>query len=157
MKRPPIVSQVEAAQRRAPFAERKEKKRKRTQDGATTAGAAQDAGGSPPLPADVEVPVMPKRGASKRKGPGPAAKAAAAPASAEEAAAGGVLPLTGTGVAQRPVKRQRRVASDATRGKQQLVRTVALGNLSPDVRAQAVAHAQSIGQVRSHLCPSGAS
>ena len=43
------------------------------------------------------------------------------------------------------------MGSDASREKQKLVRTVALGNLTPAVRARAVAYAQAAGKV-SILC-----
>ena len=150
----PVLAQVEAAQRRAPFAERKEKKRKRTEDGVSTASAtdaAPGAVGSPALPADGETPGAPEKAAARRKGPGAAARAAAATtATTGGTAANGAAPLAGTGPAQqRPAKRQRKgVVSEGAREKQALVRTVALGNLSPAVRAQAVAYARSVGQVR---------
>jgi hypothetical protein len=43
--------------------------------------------------------------------------------------------------------------SDVAREKQRLVRTVALGNLTPGIRAAAVAYAQSVGEVISFLSP----
>ena len=115
-----LSAQVEAAQRRAPFAERKEKKRKRT-DGAPAATdeptAAAPAAASPSSPAK----------------PLPTAEQAASPAAEPK---------------QRKAKKQRADQRPPGQPKQEnpkhaLVRTVALGNLSAANREQALSYAQS--------------
>lgn len=114
------LSQVEAAQRRAPFAERKEKKRKRADDApAGTDEAAASAAAGPRSPA---APVA------------AAAPADTAAASAEPKPRQAKRPRT-----ERPPGEPKPASSNP---KHALVRTVALGNLSAGNLAQALAYVQ---------------
>ncbi|BDA47944.1 probable RNA-binding protein 28 [Coccomyxa sp. Obi] len=112
--------QVEAAQRRAPFAERKEKKRKRTDDA--------------PAPTDEPAAATPAAAApSSPTKPPPTAQQAASP-TAEPKPRKAKKQLTD----QRPAGQPKQENPKHT-----LVRTVALGNLSAANREQALAYAQS--------------
>ena len=123
---------MEAAQRRAPFAERKEKKRKHAEEGEAPAPKAS---ASSEAVADTLPALESGQAAAGRAGSGKAAQLK--PAST---AAGDASP-------KQPPKKRQRVGSDAAREKQKMVRTVALGNLTPAVRAGAIAYAQTAGKV----------
>lgn len=115
-----LYAQVEAAQRRAPFAERKEKKRKRT-DNAT---------------AHTDEPAAAKPAAAS---PSTSGKP---PTTAEQAASPSAEPKP------RKTKKQRTEQRAPGQPKQEnpkhaLVRTVALGNLPAANREQALAYARS--------------
>ena len=148
--------QVETAQKRAPFSERKEKKRKRSEapgDATTEPALAPSLPKVQPAPAKAQ-PVSPasqaqpssKDGAKsdvneeaqrkKTKMTGKAGK------DAREAAAAAAKPEGKQKQKQKP-----KTMPPAASAKQLLVRTVALGNLSPATSAQAVAHAQQVTQV----------
>lgn len=143
--------QVEAAQKRAPFSERKEKKRKRSEIDATpgTDATAMDAlpAATPPSPAAAKeqpgtavsqsqaADALPKSEAPQRMKP---KKEVAAPKDLPAGSAAGVKP-----------GRKPKTMPPAASAKQLLVRTVALGNLSPDTSAQALAYAQSVTEVNS--------
>ena len=143
--------QVEAAQKRAPFSERKEKRRKRSEADATPAADAAALGPSPAATAlspaaaketpDTAAPrspatdALPKSEAPQRKKP---KKEAAAPEDLPPGSAAGGKP-----------ERKPKTMPLAASAKQLLVRTVALGNLPPDASARALAYAQSVTEVDS--------
>ncbi len=110
---------MEAAQRRAPFAERKDKKRKRTEDAPARPGDAEDA------TAAVTAPQQPS----------PAAEAAAASPAAER--------KTRKSKKQRVGQKSGEAKPAGDNAKHAFVRTVALGNLSAGNRGQALAYAGS--------------
>lgn len=144
--------QVEAAQKRAPFSERKEAKRKRSDTSAdlatdhvavppslaapvSAANAAKAPDSSAPIQAAVTSgDALPDLEAPQKK---KAKKVAAAPKDAAARTASGAKP-----------ERKPKTMPPAAIAKQVLVRTVALGNLLPDTSAQALAYAQSVTEVK---------
>lgn len=152
MKTPKTLSflQVETAQKRAPFSERKEKKRQRSEapgDEITEPALAPSLPKVQPTPAKAQ-PVQPsskdeaeadvKEEAQRKK----AKTTGKAGRDAREAAAAAAKPEEKQKQRQKP-----KTMPPAASAKQLLVRTVALGKLSPATSAQAVAYAQQVTQV----------
>ena len=145
--------QVEAAQKRAPFSERKERKRKRSE---SASGAAIDLDGAA---ASAQPGTFLPAGARAQKGPATVTQAPA------EAAGGNVpeqevpqrkkakiaakAPSEEAGQSPPSAKAERKPKTmpPAASAKQLLVRTIALGNLSPVISPQALAYAQSLTEV----------
>ena len=148
--------QVEIAQKRAPFSERKEKKRKRSEapgDEITEPALAPSLPVVQPAPAKAQ-PVQPsseqeakadEKETAERKKVKTAGKAAK-DAQGREAAAAAAKP-EGKQEQKQKQKPKPKTMPPAACAKQLLVRTVALGNLSSATSAQAVAHAQQATQV----------
>ncbi|KAK9907300.1 hypothetical protein WJX75_001025 [Coccomyxa subellipsoidea] len=126
--------QVEAAQRRAPFEERKEKKRKRTGDAPATTDEAPTATAAAALPSSPQQP----------------------PAAAEAAASPAAEPKPRKPKKQRVGQRPAEQKQMGENAKHALVRTVALGNLSAGNREQALAYALSDTGAHSVVQPSQA-
>jgi hypothetical protein len=127
-------AQVEAAQRRAPFEERKEKKRKRTGDAPATTDEAPTATAAAALPSSPQQP----------------------PAAAEAAASPAAEPKPRKPKKQRVGQRPAEQKQMGENAKHALVRTVALGNLSAGNREQALAYALSNTGAHSVVQPSQA-
>ncbi|CAL5229018.1 g12263 [Coccomyxa viridis] len=146
--------QVEAAQKRAPFSERKEQKRKRSEADAdpATAAAALDAQSVAPAK-KKQIAAPPSQAANTSKETLPSSEAPKSNKARKDAAA---LkdPPAGSAPGVKP-ERKPKTMPPAAVAKQLLVRTVALGNLSPDTSAQALAYAQSATEVESVRHPSG--
>ena len=148
--------QVETAQKRAPFSERKEKKRKRSEapgDEITEAALAPSLPGVQPAPAkaqpvqhssEQEAKALEKETAQRKKAK--TAGKAGKDAQGREAAAAAARP-EGKQEQKQKQKPKPKTMPPAASAKQLLVRTVALGNLSSATSAQAVAHAQQVTQV----------
>lgn len=145
--------QVEAAQKRAPFSERKEKKRKRSESasGAVTGldGAAVSAQPRTSLtasaraqngPATVTQAPAEAAGGKAPEQEGPQRKKPKNAAKAPSEAAGQSPPST-------KAERKPKTMPPAASAKQLLVRTIALGSLSPATSPQALAYAQSVTEV----------
>ena len=144
--------QVEAAQKRAPFSERKEAKRKRSD---TSADLATDSVAVPPSHA------APTSAANTTKAPDNLAPFQAAVASgdalpdveapqkkrAKKVAAAPKDAAAKTASGAKP-ERKLKTMPPAAIAKQLLVRTIALGNLLPHTSAQALAYAQSVTEVK---------
>ena len=150
--------QVETAQKRAPFSERKEKKRKRSEapgDEITEPALAPSLPGVQPAPAKAQ-PVQPsseqeakadEKETAQRKKAKTAGKAGK-DAQGREAAAAAAKPEGKQEQKQKQKQKPKpKTMPPAASAKQLLVRTVALGNLSSATSAQAVAHAQQATQV----------
>lgn len=145
---------METAQKRAPFSERKEKKRKWSRapgDETTEPVLAPSSPKGQPAPAkakaessapqaqpsstdEAKADVKEEAQRKKAKTTGKAGK------DAREAAAAAAKP-------EGKQKQKPKTMPPAASAKQLLVRTIALGNLSPVTSAQAIAHAQQVTQV----------
>ena len=145
---------MEAAQKRAPFSERKEQKRKRSEANADPAIAAAALAAPPAAAAATPAPAKkkliaapPSQAADASKEVLPTSEAPKSKKAKRDAAAPKDLP-PGSAPGAKP-ERKPKTMPPAAIAKQLLVRTIALGNLSPDTSAQALAYAQSATEVTS--------
>ena len=142
--------QVETAQKRAPFSERKEKKRKRSEapgDETTEPALAPSRPKVQPTLAKAQ-PLQPSSNDKAKadvKEEAQRKKAKTTGKAGKDIRAAAAAPAKSEGMQKQKPKTMPPAAS----AKQLLVRTVALGSLSPATSAQAIAHAQQVTQVSS--------
>ena len=146
--------QVETAQKRAPFSERKEKKRKRAEasgDETTEPALGPSLPKVQPAPAKAQpVSSGPQAQPSSNGEVKADAKEEAQRKKAKTAGKAGKGAREAAPAAAKPEGKQKprpKTMPPAASAKQLLVRTVALGNLSAATSAQAVAHVQQLTQV----------
>ena len=152
--------QVETAQKRAPFSERKEKKRKRAEapgDETTEPALAPSLPKVQPAPAKAQ-PVSPASQAqpSSKDGAKSDVKEEAQRKKAKTTGKTGKDARETAAAAANPEGKQKqrqkpKTMPPAASAKQLLVRTVALGNLSPATSAEAIAYAHQVTQASSRM------